>query len=285
MFYVRIVAFLGLVLLFTSLLTGSKRQNGIRKHSLKKRDYKVAYVSHRQFRELLRSTSRHIRGIGDDIDIVVGEPFRGRVVGAFVYMNHELLQRNKQLIKNGVIVRNSYARQRYGAPCIDDVKHHVVDTGGGKASLYHLTHLIAFRHSLSEGDIRGILFTGTAHLNSGARYDLNYIPAYNRTRDSTTSRVNLLKDQFFKNDCKLILRYPKVETGRNFGSRGAAQLSLNDLELFFDFLVNWKKDHVFKYGVECHYSKDTKLVHHVTVVIVDVTLGKLLVSVDLLNGL
>ena len=286
MFYIRIIAFLGILLVFYTLALKPKRYTGIRKHSTKKRDYRFTHVSGRNhFHKLLMSTNRHLPGVSDAVDIVIGEPTRNRVVGAFVYMNHDLLQRNKDLIKRGVIKRNAAERQRNSAPYMSQVKHRVVDTGSGKASLYHLTHLIAFRHSLSEGDANGLLFTGTAHLNSGSRYDLNYVPAYSRTKDSTTSRVNTLKELFFQNNCQLKLDYPTVDTGRNFGSRGPAQYSLNEFELFLDFLVNWKKTHVFKYGVECYYTNGSDLVHHVRVIIIDVTQGRLLVDVLLMNKL
>ena len=146
------------------------------------------------------SKERHLSGISDGTDIVVSKKQRGRVVGAFVYMNYDLLQRNKRLIKEGIVKRDSRDRQYNSAPSIDLVKGEVVDTGSGKGSLYHLTHLVAFRHSLSEGDFDGLLFAGTAHLNSGARYDLDYVPPYSKTSDSTLSRVNYLKDYFFDNE-------------------------------------------------------------------------------------
>jgi hypothetical protein len=228
---------------------------------------------------------RHLDGVRDDVDLVICKKERNKVVGAFVYMNHELLSRNKMLIKNGVIRRNSRDRRMNGAPNISDVRDDIVDNGGGKVSLYHLTHLIAFRHSLSEGDFDGLLFTGTAHLNSGARYNLDYVPPYNKTSDSTISRVNNLKDAFFKNGNVLFLKYPTLEVNRNFGSFGKAQYSLNDFEMLFDFFVNWKKNHVFKYGVECFYRTGSTLVDEVRVIIIDVTDKKLLVDVLLKNKL
>ena len=286
MFYVRNYLILLIIFIFLILVFKPKRYDKIRKHSKRKRNYKIQYAYNRaHFHKLLMSKERHLSGISDGTDMVISRLHRGKVVGAFVYMNYDLLQRNKQLIKDGYIKRDARERQRNGAPAIELVKDEIVDTGSGKTSLYHLTHLVAFRHSLSEGDFEGLLFTGTAHLNSGSRYDLNYVPPYSRTSDSTLSRVNTLKELFFANKQQLILGYPTVKTGRNFGSRGPAQYSLNEFELLFDFFVNWKKDHVFKYGVECFYEKGSPIVHYVNVIIIDVTSNKLLVDVLLLNKL
>ena len=286
MFYVQNFIILCGVLVLLAVFLTPKRYKNIRRHSSKKRDYRVQYAYNRKhFHKMLMSKDRHLSGISDGTDMVLSKKQFGKVVGAFVYMNYDLLQRNKQLIKDGVIKRNAKERQSYSAPHMDLVKDKVVDTGSGKTSLYHLTHLISFRHSLSEGDFDGLLFAGTAHLNSGARYDLDYAPPYSRTSDSTLSRVNSLKDHFFNNGFQIIMDYPTVKTNRDFGNKGAAQYSLNEFELLLDFFVNWKKDHVFKYGVECFYEKGSPLVHHVNVIIIDVTAGKLLVNVMLMNRL
>lgn len=286
MFYVRNFIILILIVVGFFFIYRPRRYEKLRPHSNKRRDYKVQYVGNRtQFNHYLLSKQRHLTGIPDAVDIVVARKQRGRVVGAFVYMNHELLQRNKKLIKDGIVKRDSRARQQHGAPAMDLVKDKVAVNGNKKVALYHLTHLVAFRHSLSEGDFEGLLFAGTAHLNTGARYDLDYAPAYNRTSDSTMGRVDTLKNLFFENKQTLILDCPTVKTRYNFGNRGQAQYSLNDFEHLFDFFVNWKKDHVFKYGVECHYEKGSPLVKHVRVVIIDVTAEKLLVDAILLNKL
>lgn len=263
-----------------------KRYKTIRKHSRKKRDYKVYYAKNRNhFHKLLMSKSRHLKCVSDAVDIVLSQRQNGRVIGGFIYMNHDLLSRNKYLIKNNIIKRDSSLRKRVGAPGIDLVKNEFVNTGSMKASLYHLTHLIAFRHSLSEGDFENLLFTGTAHLNSGSRYDLNYVPAYSKTIDSTLSRVQWLKDYFFENNQQIVLDYPKVKTGFNFGKRGNPQFSLNEFELLYDFFLNWKRDHVFKYGVECYYEGNSVIPDKVNVIIIDVTSNKLLVDVILGNYL
>lgn len=264
----------------------ARRYKTIRKHSRRRRDYIVHYISGRKkFHKALMSKQRHINGITDATDLIIARKERGRVVGAFVYMNHELLKRNKRLIADGVITRSTTERQRYSKAFMRSYPDYVVN-GGSKQRLYHATHLISFRHSLSEGDFDGLLFAGTAHLNSGARPDLNYAPPRGGTSDSTAGRVANLKDLFFANGCQTLrLKYPGVETGRNFGSRGAAQYSLNDFEILFDFFVNWKKHHVFKYGVECFYGDDPLSVHHVRVIIIDVTAGETLVDVQLLNCL
>lgn len=286
MFYVQNFLILFIILFISYKVCKPKRYKTIRKHSALKRDYKVYYSSSRRmFHQQLMSRHRHLSGIKDNVDLVISKKERNRVVGAFVYMNYDLLQRNKKLIKDGIVKRDSKKRQLNGAPCIDDFRDKVVDNGSGKSSLYHLTHLIAFRHSLSEGDFEGLLFTGTAHLNSGARYNLDYVPPYSKTSDSTLSRVNKLKDMFFANDFKLYLKYPTVDVDRDFGSYGKAQYSLNDFEMLFDFFVNWKKNHVFKYGVECYYKEGSPLVYDVNVIIIDVTDRRLLVDVMLRNKL
>ena len=263
-----------------------KRYEKIRKHSMKKRDYVVYYAHNRShFHKLLMSKSRHLTGVRDSTDIVLCRRQYGRIIGGFVYMNHYLLKRNKYLIKNNIVKRDAALRKRVGAPGINLVKNKLVDNGGTKASLYHLTHLISFRHSLSEGDFDNLLFTGTAHLNSGSRYDLNYVPAYSKTIDSTLSRVQWLKNYFFEHHEQIILDYPKVKTGFNFGKKGDPQFSLNEFELLLDFFVNWKKTHVFKYGVECLYLNDSVIPDGVNIIIIDVTANKLLVDVVLKNCL
>ena len=89
----------------------------------------------------------------------------------------------------------------------------------------------------------------------------------------------------FANDFKLYLKYPTVDVDRDFGSYGKAQYSLNDFEMLFDFFVNWKKNHVFKYGVECYYKEGLPLVYDVNAIIIDVTDKRLLVDVLLRNKL
>ena len=263
-----------------------KRYKTIRKHSRKKRDYKVFYTQDRKhFHNLLMSKSRHLYGVPDSVDIVLSKRERGRIVGAFIYMNYSLLRRNKYFIKNNIIKRDSSFRKKVSAPGMDLVNDEVINNGGTKVSLYHLTHLIAFRHSLSEGDFDGLLITGTAHLNSGSRYQINYSPAYSKTIDSTLSRVQWLKDYFFEHNEQIILDYPKVKTGFDFGEYGDPQFSLNEFELLYDFFLAWKKDHVFKYGVECYYVSGSTLVDRVNVIIIDVTDNKLLVDVILGNYL
>ena len=114
---------------------------------------------------------------------------------------------------------------------------------------------------------------------------MNYVPAYSKTIDSTLSRVQWLKDYFFENNQQIVLDYPKVKTGFNFGKRGNPQFSLNEFELLYDFFLNWKKDHVFKYGVECYYEGNSVIPDKVNVIIIDVTSNKLLVNVILGNYL
>lgn len=286
MFYVMNYTILIIFLVLLFKWCKPKRYKTIRKHSKTRRDYKVYYAQNRkQFHKYLMSKDRHLQGVSDAVDLVLCRRQYGRIVGGFIYMNYELLKRNKELIKSNMIKRDAALRKRVGAPGIGLVSSQVVDNGSGKVSLYHLTHLVAFRHSLSEGDFENLLFTGTAHLNSGSRYDLNYAPAYSKTKDSTLSRVQWLKDYFFEHNQQIILDYPKVKTGFNFGRRGDPQYSLNEFELLFDFFVNWKKDHVFKYGVECYYDGDSLIPDRVNVIIIDVTARKLLVDVVLGNYL
>lgn len=126
---------------------------------------------------------------------------------------------------------------------------------------YHRTHLIAFRHSLLETS--EILFTGAESLNRGKTDNSQYL--INRFKERKYLNINELK--------------------------GDIDISLNDVELFFDYLVNSQGSYIdgkwtpslMEYTIALHYIENNKICNYVEVSIVNRTLGKKLAKFKLIN--
>lgn len=254
-----------------------------RKRSINRNDLHVSTVSSRKtFHKLLFARNEH--GISKMTDIVTCQLESGqkgkRVVGAFMFIDKNLLVRNKDLIKRKIVVRDSSMRKRAHIPGRKATWYDKVEVHGQTYNLWHATHLIPFRYCLSDGDFPNLLFMGTAHLNMGAKYDMGYAPASRGTADSNAARVAHLKELVNASKNGLKLDYPEVPGLRRYGF---VQYSLDDFERLADYLINSRKNDHFKYGVECFYSNGSVIPDEVQVVMINLTKNKLEFSVKLKN--
>lgn len=204
--------------------------------------------------------------------------------GAYVVMNAEQLKINRMAIKQGFVSRDSKLRKEAGAPGMDAVRHEGEVVAGKWQAYYHLTHLLAFRHCLDDGGLDGTLFTGTAHLNTGARPHYAYSIPQSGSIDSRDARMTYLKDLFRNRQGVIKLENPIVDSHRLFPEGYVARLSLDDLERFYDYMLNYHKGDFIKYAVQLHYAPSAGAIPvAVTVRISNVSKEKQLMVVRLDN--
>lgn len=268
-----------IVILFTLIVWAAKPKPRNRKRSTKKNDLRVkTLMSRKSFHKSFNNTN-YTPNVPNYIDIVNVEREKvkdgERIVGAYMFMRKPLLQRNKQLIRDGIVKRNATLRKHSRIPGRRMVRAEAVEVGGQRMALWHITHCIPYRYCLSDGEVDNLMFMGTAHLNMGAKYDKGYVPAQKGTKDSCSARVNFLKDEVNKrrkNKRGLVLDYPTVD---GLPKRyGFVQYSLDDFERLADYLVNSRKDDEFKYGVECFYTGNDLIPDYVVVQMINMTKHK-----------
>lgn len=97
-----------------------------------------------------------------------------RPEGAFIILDKDEIDRRRKMIEDNVFTRNS--NDRYLANVVGFKEHSsYVTVNGEKEYLYHRTHLLPFRFSLSEGNnVDNLLITGTTRMNNGDRPNHNY---------------------------------------------------------------------------------------------------------------
>lgn len=220
-----------------------------------------------------------------DLDIIVsGADSQGRYRGAYVYLTKSEAARRRQLIKDGITERDANIRKQALTPGFDHVKNQGVEINGTWFSHYHRTHCVAFRHSLDEGMVDGLLFTGSSYLNSGDRPSHGYVVTNRGSSDSHDARVETLKEMFFEaqRQRKPLTGYAlSIETDNR--TLPSAQFSLDDFERLYDFMLNYRSESVIRYGVMLHYRNGGLIPSEAEVVIVDVTKRHKLVDVVLQN--
>lgn len=174
-----------------------------------------------------------------------------RESGAFFDINAGLLREHQQIVRDKIIRRSDYDRQRAIVPGWQTIKNSDYS--------YHRTHLIPFRYVLSEGyDIPGLLFTGTSQLNSGNRPKHNYVVG-------NTGFLSHKKRQ------KLLLRYFNHHQGRPLETSSVKEIaplsgiftdqdfifSLDDFERLSDYYIQHAPTHNFRYGAFTDPNFDT----------------------------
>lgn len=183
-----------------------------------------------------------------------------RTEGAYITLNRSRLEENKKEIYNGIITRNDDLRKKakvYGY--YENQKYVIVS--GKKEYLYHRTHLLPFRYTLSEGDdADGLLITGTSYLNSGNRPDKNYkVPEDEFSLDGRKGRQVTLKSKIKKFYC-----IKDIKVDKNLD----VNYSLDDIERLVDSII-LERDYIFnyKYGVFCNYDDNQKIPSSVTAIL------------------
>ncbi|WP_424349127.1 hypothetical protein ACPBEH_10435 [Latilactobacillus sp. 5-91] len=214
---------------------------------------------------------------GQSGDVLVAEMAQERPVGAIALLTTGILKARQSAIQSGLITRSDEKRKQANTPGYDLVSHQYAEVAGKKVNLYHRTHLLPFRFTLSEGDdIDGLLFTGTAHLNHGDRPSINYLMPNNQ------ARVNQLYAAYQNNHYRLTLRDTHVP-----GEVAGTNYSLDDFEQLATRIILSKKqsETEFKYEVSCHYDEQEVVPQSITVNLWDLTHQALAFSATLPNTL
>lgn len=192
--------------------------------------------------------------VGADGDLYMAPMGDGRVHGAMMTISKEMLANHRHLIQSGEVVRDNELRYKAFVPGMDEVRDEKVQSPDGQTySLWHRTHLVPFRFALSDGDIDGIMFAGTAHVNHGDRP--NYM--FHIDKYIQEARGNELFARYFHNKKThpLYLDGPKILVNEEFAPAGT-QYSLDDLEQVACHIIEAQKFDLFRYGVMCHYNDE-----------------------------
>lgn len=224
-------------------------------------DTQVAY--HYLPTSYFEQTINQLNKPGQSGDVLVAEMSQGRPIGAIALLTTGILKARQAAIQSGRVVRSDKKRKQANTPGYDLVSHQYAEVAGKKINLYHRTHLLPFRFTLSEGDdIDGLLFTGTAHLNHGDRPHIDYFMPNNQ------ARVNQLYAAYQNNHYRLVLHNTQVP-----GEIRGTNYSLNDFEQLATRIIMSKKqpETEFKYEVSCHYDTEGAWPQSITVNLWDLT--------------
>lgn len=192
-----------------------------------------------------------------------------RIVGAFVILDHDTYLSHLDLIDRKIVKRNDLIRKNADVPEFDKVKNLRLTIDGKEYNLYHRTHLVPFRFCLNDGSLRNLLFTATARLNSGLRISDRYVPEKFQIDDNVEKILNeIKKDPRYFED-----------------SKATRYLALSDFERVASCILFRYKSHIFKYGIECIYDKDSRFVSEIRLVMIDLTDGKVVFSAILKNSI
>ena len=194
-----------------------------------------------------------------------------RIIGASVILTRDVYLEHLDLIDSGLVKRNDSIRRISDVPEFDKVKNLKLTIDGKDYYLYHRTHLIPFRFCLDDGNLRNLLFTATARLNSGLRIEERYIPEKFQIDDNVEKILNKIEI-----DAKYF---------EDFDSTNLP--SLADFERAASCILFRDKDHhIFKYSVECIYdTDDCRLASLIRVTMKNVILDRLVFSARLKNVL
>lgn len=192
-----------------------------------------------------------------------------RIVGAFVVLDHENYLDHLDQIDKRIVRRNDSVRRLADVPEFEKVKNLRLTIDGKGYNLYHRTHLVPFRFCLNDGSLRNLLFTATARLNSGLRIEDHYVPEKFQIDDNIEMILNEIQTdpRYFED----------LETTR--------YLALSDFERAASCILFRDKEHMFKYGSECIYDKDNRIVSEIRLVMIDLTERNLVFSARLKNSL
>ena len=229
----------------------------------------MRYIYLRDRNELLNLTN--FNKVIDEVDTcyLCERDELDRIIGAAVILDNESYLSHLVLIDRRIVSRNDQTRRYSDVPEFDKVKSLRIMIDGQTYSLYHRTHLIPFRFCLDDGNLRNLLFTATARLNSGLRIEDHYIPEKFQIDDNVEQILKQIElDKTYFED---------FETTKF--------LSLADFERAVSCILFREKDDVFKYSVECLYDGDCKIVSSVKVRLIDLTRNELKFSAILKNSL
>lgn len=221
-----------------------------------------------------------------------------RIVGAAMFINAEQLKYNNDRIhihKN--VERSDESRRAADVPGYDFLakKFNYTDENNKRIFIWQRTHLVPFRHTLSEGDtIDNLLFAGTAHLNSGNRPDIDY-DVFSREEeiDGRPQRKKDLREMFSLNlpieasDENQFEKYYNIEMPHNITVPGAPEgsyYSLADVEEVVDEIILDNPNADFAYGTILEYENDYLLAPRwCTAILINKTLNKIVFYIKLSN--
>lgn len=192
-----------------------------------------------------------------------------RVVGAFAVLDHRTYLTHLDLIDRRIVKRNNRVRRLADVPEFDRVKNLRLTIDGKGYNLYHRTHLVPFRFCLNDGSIRNLLFTATARLNSGLRIEDHYVPEKFQIDDNVEMILDKIKtDQRYFEDLD-----------------STKYLASSDFERAASCILFRDKEHVFKYGSECIYDKESRIASEIRIVMIDLTDESIVFSARLKNSI
>lgn len=205
-----------------------------------------------------------------------------RPTGAIVYLNAQKVLENQSSTKSDRLRRNDSKRSDADVPGFNEVsKKDSQFVNGERVYLWHRTHLIPYRHTLSEGnDIPYLLFAGTAHLNSGDRPQIGYeVQSGKRGKHSRERRKEKLvryfrcgypiKDyettlELFQADKSIFDElYSGLANPDSIMVNGApkdSHYSLADVEEAVEIIIESNRENSYAYAVICHYKNDTDVI-------------------------
>ena len=233
---------------------------------------------------------------------------RERIVGAAISMNGRRLIRHKNAIKSRKIVRDGNALKSADVPGYSFLAGRYNRYENGRMVYYwHRTHLIPFRHTLSEGDtLANTVFAGTAHLNSGNRPQIPYkVQPGSALSHSRDSRKNQLLEKFTKSEKlprKDILEkdyaagenvfekyYGKPVNANKLQVPGAPNesfYSLDDVEQTVDIIMEENPNNNYLYGTLLNYQNETDVSPKtVDAFLIDKSNNQMVFQIKLLNNL
>lgn len=194
--------------------------------------------------------------VGDSGDLYMAPMPDGRVHGAMMTLTKQDLNEHLRLVREGVISRDPELRKYANVPGFENLNKNMYHSEDGQNyALWHRTHVIPFRFALSDGDIDGIMFAGTAHLNHGDRPDYNFF--VNDTMRKERGEVLFKKFYHNKQKFPVYLVGDSIYVNERYAPQGT-QYSLDDIEQFASHIIEFQDYDTFRYGVMCHYNPDNQ---------------------------
>ena len=232
---------------------------------------------------------------------------KDRIVGATIFTNQKELNQNIRVIRSNKIERDESSLRNADVPEYDFLAKRFNRKVNDKwVYLWHITHLIPFRHTLSEGnDIKNIIFAGTAQLNAGHRPQIDYKMENTEGIDSRDSRKEILLKEF---TCNVPLEsygkvqasyqkgesifdkyYKAIHSNKDINVQGAPKgttYSLSEVEEAVDIIIRSNPTDLFAYGNILDYKNETDLSPKwITSVLINKTKGSIVFQIRLTNDL
>lgn len=225
-------------------------------------------------------------------NILIPPTTYGRYYGAMTAINASTIETRNAMIKNNENYRNHEVRENLEVPGFKGLNTKEMYEAGQRDplqrnhSLYHKTHLLPYRFSMSEGDtIEGLVFAGTAHLNHGDRPDIDFFP----DEKEKEQRNKILRSKL-DIDGRISMSYEDVSVSDyNYcNSPEGSNFSLDDFEnLASDIISENKNNDPYAYYTWLDYDaeNDTAIPNRIYLRLKNLKTHQLLIDVSINNVL